>query len=263
MLFDISDLKTQFMNSIRTYFYPQQTLHTSTISLYGEGTIDQKFYPFSTTIDVCAIYIDSITGTPGSVTLDILSRGSTVKRSSISPSVGWNTVTIGQGDIISRNIHTLRIYGGVSSGNDCYIGLGTKDSYFYGTLSNDSITAFSIGINDRVHKIYPSATEVNLDSLPMVAVDITSRPRVRERYITGDMVIQNLNVRIEVYGRYTDEIDRICYGIERGLFLNRKSFYDSDIKLLTPSMLGPISFISPEIFFRDVNVNVEAYISRE
>ena len=263
MLLDIDDLKKQFMESIRTYVYPQQTVHTDTISLLGEGTIDQKFYPFSTTIDNCLLYIDSTIGAPGYVTLDVLSRGSTVKRSSISPTTGWNTFSIGKEDIVSRNIHTLRIYGGVSAGNDCYIGIGNNSSYFYGTLSCDSITAFSIGINNHVEKIYPSIGEVNLDSLPLIVVDITSRPRVRERYITGDMVIQNLNLRIEVYGRYTDEVDKLCYGIERGLFLNRKTFYDSDITLLTPSVMGPLSFISPEIFFRDINLDIEAYISRE
>jgi len=262
MILDINDLKDTFMDSIRTYIYPQQTLHTSTISLFSEGTIDQKFYPFSTSIDSCAIYIDSTIGTPGSVTLDILSKGSTVKRSSISPVVGWNTFYIGKGDIISRNLHTLRIYGGVSSGNDCYIGLGTKDSYFYGTLSSDSITAFSLAINDCVYKIYPSATEMNMDSLPIVVVDIANRPRVRERYITGDVVIENLGLRIEVYSRYTDEVDKLCYGIERGLLLNRKSFAD-DIRLMTPGALGDLSFITRDIYFRDIFYNIEIFVSRE
>ena len=261
MIFDIDSLKNTFLNSIRTYVYPQQTSHTGSISLYSEGTIDQEFYPFSTSIDSCLIYIKSVNNSPGSSTIEILSKGSTISSKTVSLEEGWNTLSINKGDIVSRNKHTLRIYGGVDSSNDYYLGVGSKDTYFYGTIDSDNVLAFSIGVGDFVRKIYPMTEVLNINSLPMIVLDLISRGVVEDKYLTGDVLIEDFQVGIEVYSRYPDEVDRLCYGIERGLVKDRKAF--PNIEYITPLDFSGLSFVSPEIFRRDLSFNVRVFISRE
>ena len=109
MKWNIVSLKNTFMNSIRTYVYPQQLKSSSSISLYSKGTIDQPFYPFSSSISNCVLYIEDIVGSPGSVTIEVLTRGSTLTSKSSSLSTGWNTISLSKGDIVSKNLHTLRV----------------------------------------------------------------------------------------------------------------------------------------------------------
>jgi hypothetical protein len=262
MILDLNQLKTNTMNSLRTYLYPRQTSVSSSISLYTEGTINQAFYPFSTSFSTGLVYLSSKVGTPGPVTIDILSKSNTITSSTVSLSTGWNTLSLNQGDIVSRNIHTLSVHGGVDASNDYKLGTGSSISYFYGTLSTGGILAFSIGVNDFVFKEYPMSSTMKMNSLPLIAIDITSRPSVRDKYISGDMMIEDIEVNMEVYSRYTDEVDRLCYGIERGLVLNRKNF-GTDIFKVSPVILRPLSFISPEIFFREVSFYYRIFISRE
>jgi len=261
MIFDIDSLKNTFLNSIRTYVYPQQTSHTGSISLYSKGTIDQIFYPFSSSISTCLLYLTGKTGSPNSTTIQILSRGRTISTKIKSLSTGWNTISINKGDIVSRCLHTLRIYGGVNSSNDYYLGTGSNDTYFYGTLGSDQILAFSIGVRDFVKKIFPMTEELSIGSLPIVIIDLISRGGVEDKYLTGDVLIEDFQVGIEVYSRYTDEVDRLCYGIERGLVKNRKTF--NNIQYITPLDFSGLSFVSPEIFRRDITFNVRVFISRE
>ena len=261
MIFDINSLKNTFLNSIRTYVYPEQTSYTGSLSLYLEGTIDQEFYPFSTSIDTCLIYLSGTLGSPGPSTIEILSRGSTISSKTVSLEEGWNTLSIKKGDIVSRCKHTIRIYGGVDDSNDYYLGIGSNDTYFYGTIDSNKILAFSIGVRDFVRKIYPMTEELNINSLPMVVIDLISRGIVSDKYLTGDVLIEDFQVGIEVYSRYTDEVDRLCYGIERGLVKDRKTF--PNIEYITPLNFSGLSFVSPEIFRRDLSFNIRAFISRE
>ena len=260
MKWNIVSLKNTFMNSIRTYVYPQQLKSSSSISLYSKGTIDQPFYPFSSSISNCILYIEDIVGSPGSVTIEVLTRGSTLTSKSSSLSTGWNTISLSKGDIVSKNLHTLRVYGGVDSSNDYIFGSSSLSTYFYGSIDSSNVLTFKIGVEDFLYKVYPS-TSINLDSYPIVVVDLRRTGRVRDKYISGDMLIEELDLRVEVYSRYTDEIDKICTGVERGLIRDRKTF--EDIHYVTPGYLGDLSFLSPEIFFRDVNFKVLAFISRE
>jgi len=262
MILDLNQLKVDTVNSLRTYLYPRQTSVSSSISLYTEGTINQAFYPFSTSFSTGLIYLSQSVGSPGPTTINIRSRNLVISSSTISLVPGWNTLSIGRGDIVSRNLHTISIHGGVDASNDYKLGTGSSKSYFYGTLSNNEILAFSLRVRDFVFKEYPMSSTMKMSSLPLVALDITSRPSVRDKYISGDMLIENIEVNIEVYSRYTDEVDRIIYGIERGLVLNRKSF-GTDIFKVSPSIIRPLSFISPEIFFREVSFYYTTYISRE
>lgn len=261
MIFDINSLKETLLDYIRTYVYPQQTSHSGSISLYSKGTIDQPFYPFCSTLTTGQIYVSSIAGTPGEATIEILSRGSKLFSTHSTLHTGWNAFNISKGDIVSRSMHTLRVYGDVDPSNDYYIGVGSGDTYFYGTLDSGDVMAFSIGVRDFVRKVFPMTEELSTGSLPMVVFDINARGLVRDRYLTGDMLIEEFQVGVEVYSRYTDEVDRLCYGIERGLVKDRKAL--PGIQYLTPLYLSGLSFISPEIFRRDITFNIMAFITRE
>jgi len=255
MSLNIDDIKNTFVNSIRTYLYPQQTIVDSSISVLSEGTIVQTFYPFSSTISTLSIYIAEIEGSPGPLTVSIISGSSTF--SSTISSLGWNTVPMTM-SVTSNKLSTIKLYGGVSSGNDYWIGKSNEDSYFYG--SGTFNIAFSIGVQDFIYKIFPSK-EIGLYNYPVVALDLVGRPRVEDRYLSGEFVWYYLMLRAEVYSRYPSEVDKVISGIDRGIMRDREQF--TSIYYITPGIISEMSFLTPEIYSRNISWTIRKLVSRQ
>lgn len=260
MIFDLNYLKETFRELIGSYVYPEQTVISSSVSLYDSGSIVQPFYPFATSIDSGAIYVANIVGSPGFATIEISTPDKTISVNSLSLDIGWNVFNIKKA-VTSRKEHFIKIYGGVNSSNDYYLGVGPSDSYFYGTMEDDNILAFSIGVHKFVKNIFPISGTFNINSLPLVVVDFISRRSVVDKYLSGDVLIEDVQLGIEIYSRYPDEADRLAYGIERGLVLDREEL--ENIEYLTPIDISPMSFVSPEIFRRDITFNVRLLVTRE
>ena len=258
--FNVEDMKFTFMNSIRTYVYPQQLNHVSSISLFNEGSVvTQEFYPFSDSINSCGIYVTGTIGTPSELTLEILSGNKTLTTGTVPGTVGWNTLdSVSVADVVTARLSTLRITGNVSSGNDYYIGTDTVSSYFYSTITPQ--VAFTIGVSDFIYKVFPMK-EIEQRNLPVAVVDVSGRPRIVDKYLSGDNSWLYITLKCDVYSKYTHEVDKIAYGIERGIYKNRKSF--SDVYYVSPGLMSPIGYVNPDVFNRYFTWTVQQLIARE
>jgi hypothetical protein len=263
MVLNIDDIKTSIMNSIKTYFYPMQTISTGSIVLDEVITINQTFIPFSSSIGNLEIYVSNIIGSPSETQINIIhDEDLTVASTLTSLSVGWNTLYLPSYNLVPTYPYTLQITGGINSDNDYILGCSDQHSYFYGTTDIGSILTFKFQTTEKVCKVYSGNMVSIINSLPYVDIDISNRPAVRDPYITGDLIREILRVKIEVNARTPREVDMICYGIERGINLNRKSFIKDAFKI-TPSDLSQLNFISPEIFYRDIQFDLDMFVSRE
>lgn len=258
--FNPEEIKNNLMNSIRTYLYPQQLDHSNSISLLdNSGTLIQSFYPFSSTITTIGVYIISKTGSPSGLTLDIKSGSSTIKTGTIPSTIGWNYLEVDTGDIITIRQSSLVVKGSVSSGNDYQIGASSIESYYFGSCGTINL-AFTIGVQDYIYKVFP-IEKIESDQLPVVVIDIFGRPRIDDKYLTGDFIWYSVNLRAEVYSKYTHELDKLIYGCDRGILKIRKNF--PNIYYITPGQLSEISYIKPEVFSRNITWTFKLLVSRE
>jgi hypothetical protein len=259
---DVNSLKEAVVNTLKSYLYPDQLDHSSSISLYSYGTVTQTFYPFSSSIDQIAIYTSKVVGSPSMTSISIENPSGTIYSTSSVLTVGWNTFSVGQGDLVSNLKHTIVIKGGVDASNDYYLGTGVSSSYYYGSLSSGGNLAFSIGIRDFIFKEYSGLSTLTLNNLPIITVEVDSRPEVRDRYLTGNALIEDLEVTTKIYSRFPSELDRLLYGIERGLVYSRHSFGDSYFNV-TPSYLRPTADVAPDLFYRESSYRFRIFVSKE
>jgi hypothetical protein len=257
---NIYEIKNMFKDSIRTYVYPQQLLYPSSISLFSNsGTITQSFFLFSTSFNSYGIYISDIIGSPSPLTIDFMSGATTINSDTITGEIGWNFISTVKTDINSGRASSLVIRSGVDVSNDYFIGKDTSSSYFYNG-SNIFATAFSIGINDFVYNVFPIEV-IDDNRLPVVVVDITGRPSVVDRYLSGDYAWHNFTLKAEIYGKTPAEVDRITSGIDRGLFKNRRTF--SNVRLITNGNISDIGIVRPNLFTRNMTWIIKQLITRE
>ena len=94
-----------------------------------------------------------------------------------------------------------------------------------------------------------------------IAFDIVGKPTGLDRDISGDRREQYFDVRVEVTSRYPSEVDRLCYGLERGIMLDRKYFGNS-IDFIDPNYTSPLHQISPEMYMRELGFIGKMYVSR-
>ncbi|MEM2262556.1 MAG: hypothetical protein QXK24_08910, partial [Ignisphaera sp.] len=87
---------------------------------------------------------------------EIWSQNSKLFGSTLTFVEGWNTIQVNLDNIISKNLHYIKIYGGVDTNSDIYFGMSSNpDKYFYGNIPNSNNLAFSIGVHDFVYTVYP------------------------------------------------------------------------------------------------------------
>jgi len=256
--FDIGSIKTTFMNSIRTYVYPQQTSYDSSISVLSEGTIVQPCYLFSDTISNFGIYVSNTIGSPSGLTIELKSGNSSVYSSTVPGTVGWNIVSYATTDLVTARSSSVVITGDVSAGNDYFIGKDSTISYFMGQGLNTFNVAFTIGIRDFVYKVF-NEENITQNKVPIIAVDVVGRPKVVDRYLTGDHTWFYINVRADVYGHHTQEIDKLVYGMGKGINKDKRLF--EDIQYITPGMISQLSYVRPEIYNRNIVWTIQQLVT--
>lgn len=247
MSLNLESIKDQFKDSISNYICPRQLGHNYDINLYSNGTISQPFYSFSQTISGFQVYANSITGTPGPTTVKLYSGANVLKSSTVSLSVGWNSISVGLGDLVSIRECSITVSGGVNVSNNYILGGSSNSTYFYSTAS--TILAFSVGVRDMVFKIFP-IKELDDDDLPLVAVDVVGRPSYRDKYLSGDYIWEYITVRAEAFSKYTNELDKLIQGMDRGVMKNRRDFTDS--RNISPGNISELTYLRGNLFTRSV-----------
>ena len=258
-VFDIEQLKTDVMNSLRTYAYPYQSLHNDSISLYSVGTITQSFSLFSGSVSTAGIYISSVIGNPV-ISLSFYNNNTLVVRNTIPATIGWNTIRVNKTDLSSSRGNSLVISGTCDVDNDVYIGTSTITSYFYGNAGSYQ-TAFTIGISDFIYRVFPSV-EIDNNRLPVVCIDINGRPTINEPYLTGDQVWMNVNVQAEVYGKSPTEVDRLVSGLDRGMVKNARGFMFNDWHIRAGN-LSQLQYLKERLYTRAVTWQLRMKVARE
>lgn len=258
--FNIDDIKLEFMNSIRTYVYPQQTICASSISLYNSSnTITQTTTLFSQTISAMGVYVANTIGAP---TLSYeFTSGNFVSRGTLSCTIGWNTIAIRNGATGCRTAweSQLKLTGTFSSTKDVYIGIAPLANYMFGNAGTFN-TAFSIGVKDFVYRIFPMY-EIENNRIPVIVLDMAGRPKIDDRYLSGDQTWYYVNLRADVYARYPSELDKISSAIDRGILRDRRNF--TNIFNITPSQISEISYVKPDVYTRSVTWQLSKLIARQ
>ena len=258
--FDISSIKEAFTSSIRTYVFPYQSSSAQTLSLNdNSGVVNQELWVNATSISSYGVYVTGTIGTPTGLSISLIDRGVTVASSSLAGTVGWNVVSTVVTGLSTARASTLRITGVVSSSNDVYIGKDTSSTYYFGGASTLTI-AFTIGIENFVYKAFP-LKEFDANNFPLISIDVVGRPSIDNRYLSGDMSWFNVTVKAEVYSKYTQQLDKLCYAIDRGIFHDRKVFLNS--YFISPAYMSPISYVKPEVYSRELSWSVKQLIHRE
>ena len=257
--FDVADIKFNFMNSIRTCVYPQQTSHASSISLSTlGGSLSQEVFLFSSSISSYGVYISSTVGSPGGLTLSLVNRSLIVNSATVPGTIGWNIVSYAATELSTSRSSSIVITGSVDVSNDYFIGKDSIGSYYYSTLATLAV-AFTVGVKDFVYRVYP-LTEFSKDNFPVISVDVFGRPRVDNRYLSGDYSWFDITVRADIYSKYTQELDKLAYGIDRGIFKCRKDFMST--YFITPAAMSQISYVQPEVFTRYLTWTLKQLIAR-
>jgi hypothetical protein len=258
--FNLESVKYTFMDAIRDYTYPQQTLAPSSISLNTVGVIVQPLNIFSQSISGYGVYVSEKIGIPGQLTLTLKNGDATVNTSAINATVGWNVIPYANADLISSRASSLVISGSVNAGNDYLIGKDAVDKYFFNGTLNTFAVAFTIGVNNFVYKVYPES-EIDAGRLPVIVVDIVGRPKIQDKYLTGDYAWYYVNVQAQIYSKLTQETDKLAYAMDRGIFRDRRNFADS--YYVTPGVLSEITPVRPEVYNRNITWTIRQLISRE
>ena len=257
--FDPNSIKIDFMNALRSHIYPYQVTHSSSISLLSNGTITQTFYPFASSINTVGLYIDSKLGNPGNITLKVYNGTSLIKSGTLASTIGWNYLSVNSGDIITNRQSSLVTTANVTAGNDWFIGSNTLSSYYFGNAGTIQ-TAFTIGVKDFIYPVFPTK-QLDNNEFPVISIDISGRPRIRDKYLSGDHVWYYLNMRAEIFSKFTNEVEKLIHGCDRGILNDRLSI--TNITYITPGQLSELSFVRPDVYYRNINWTLRSLISRE
>jgi len=259
--FDLWKIQTTFMNSIRAYVYPEQVHYQSVISMFTRGgTITQEFYPFSTSINAYGVYVTSVLGSPGPMTISCICGSNTMNSGTVAGTVGWNIINCSCEDIVSSRYSSLVVEASVNADNNYNLGGDPNNDYFFNGSASTIPIAFTVGVKDFVYRAYNDEL-IKQNNLPVIVVDVTGRPRVRDRYLSGDYTWLDITVRADVYGKHSNEVDKLIYGADRGTYKNRKSF--DEIYYVTPSVISQKDYVRPEVLHRSVSWVAKQLIARE
>jgi len=260
-MLDYTWLKDTLVSIAKDYIYPYSTLTDSSISTSEYSTIQQEFYPFSTTISDIEVYVKEVNGSPDKVTMSVLRDSSVISENIVSLNVGWNTISINKDNIVTKKKHTLQIT--VSSNTVDYYVFGTStNSPFYWNLIADNNTlnsklSFKIDIDDFIFKTYPGR-ELKLREYPVIVCDLTARPRINQPYLDVKVLEEILTVTFTIYSRYPDEIDILAKLLERGMFKKRRGI--TDIYIISPGPLSPIVRYRENVLSRAISFNIRMFV---
>jgi hypothetical protein len=248
---NLEEIKLQFMNSIRTYLYPQQTVTTNSVSLYDNTIVSGTFNIFSESINSYGVYVSQIDGSPNPFVMSIYNGSRLLAASTINGTVGWNTISCSAvEDIVTSRASSIVITGDMDGSNN----------YYFAT-NNTGNLAFTVRVTDFVYKIFP-IKQIDSDNLPVVVVDVDGRPIADERYLTGDQIWFYFNIKAEVYSKYTQEIDRIISMMDNGIGRDREGFATIGIKHISHNNISKLEYVKPEVYTRNVTWRIRQLVTR-
>jgi len=244
---------------LKDYIYPRNLHYESSISTSQYSTIEQVFYPFSSTISDCLIYVKDTVGNYA-CTINILYGDKTLATQSTF-NIGWNTISVNKGDLVTKKECKIQIVASKDTVNYVVFGASTIDKYYWSaTLDNNSSSlrlAFSIGINEIIYDVFPKVG-ITLDKYPIVVSDLSSRPRVNFPYISSKVLEEVVTLTYSIYSQYTDEIDLLGKLIERCMFKENRNI--SGIYVISPGPIGAISRMREDLLMRQISFNIRMYI---
>jgi hypothetical protein len=260
MSLDDNSIKDTVRTVISNFIYPKQLGYESSIA--NTVTLYELFYPLSTTISTAKFYVSGSIGTPSPMTIDITSgnKTSVLSNFTITPSIGWNTLTVNK-NVISRKEHYLKFYP-QDTNNYYYLGASTISTpyklYKDSELQTNNLS-FEISIPTFVYKSY-SPNTISVDMFPLVSIDIDSRGNIEHPYIKATTVRHRVVLSATVYSKYSDELDRICYYIEKALY-KKKIGYIDNVFVVSAGNISSITQFRDNILQKSKSFTFDMFIS--
>ena len=260
MPLDDEALKNTVVTILSNYISPRQLGFEDSIAT--TITLYEMFYPFSTTISTAKFYVAGSIGTPTGITIDITAGNTTSVLSSftITPVVGWNTLTVNK-NVISRKAYYLKFYPNDTS-NYYNIGASTVSTpykfYKEDSLQTNNLS-FEITIPTFIYKAY-TPTTISTDKYPVMSVDIEGRANIEHPYIKPDIARHKVSVRIGIYSKYNDELDRLAYYVEKAMYKKKINYVD-DTYLISAGNISSVSQFRDNILQKSKSFIFDMFIS--
>lgn len=260
-MIDLVTHKERIIDEVRKFLSPNVLDYSSTISNL-DNTLSSYFYVWDNTISSISFYIHSISGNTVPLIANIRNEDTNeiIKSSTITPTVGWNTIPVGlsifSSDLISLNINPMDYLG------YCNFGASTIDNHSYlkinGTLSDYRLSTSIPQTKTLIYDVFPS-NELSAYQMPVITFDIVGRNRVLQRYIDPNVLEEELSINATIYAITTKELDKLTYFIDKILFKKRR--YWEDYLIISPSGITPISKYGKEnILFRGIMFNIRIFV---
>jgi len=230
MTFKFEDIKLMFIDEIENSLRPE-------VEMTGfrtfSGTVEQTFVPFTSSIESLAIYSGG-----GQFAVKFLDN--TIQ---VNNTVGWIPV-VQNCQVVSCQEYTISVIG---SGT---LGVGTE--YYAGTCSLGVPIAFRATCKDICVPAF-SFELFDLEDLPKVVVEYSSRIRTITEYLGGGAVVEDI-LTVEIYSRYPSEIDKITSVLEE--YFKEHNEYPPDILHVGIVGIDPITLTRMEIFVRRIRISI-------
>ena len=227
-------IKEVLVNSINIFLSPRTEYSGSNTII--DGTVIQTFYPFKDSIDQVKITLGS-----GSFEVTIQGRDVSVTNTLNPSSIDEYTISVNE-ECTSFESFTIRIEGKGT------IPLGIE--YFGGTCNLTKPIVFDAGSLEIATEAYPMR-EVELSSLPRIAIDITRRRRIVSHYLLGQMLVSDEYI-VEIYSLYPKELDIIANILEKA-FVSKQSDFD-ELVVIYPVNISRIEYVRPDIFTKSIRL---------
>lgn len=291
MPFDIRALKTAIRDELRDHLYPrclygtiEATLSTSTDRI----DLAQSFVPYSKCYSTITPYSYTIPvtlkikkyGSPDEgivVSLqsdnDGVPSGSTIASSSIPPSsIPSSLSTVSTSLVIDNMLTSFKKYWLVIESKN-----SLSDSDYY-TIAKDSVDThyivgsaferynegnwsslnvdlyFNFKVKGFIYNNYPHE-KLSIHNYPRIAVDMIGRPRVEQRWIDRKLAKYHIDMAVVIFSAYTDELEDLASYVDRILWSSRLNI--SNVRILNPSDITPISIVDERKFSRAVRFTLE------
>jgi len=227
-------IKEILVNSINLFLSPRTEYSGSNTII--DGTVIQTFYPFKDSIDQVMVKLGN-----GSFDVTITSRNISVTKTFQPSSLDYYTIDINR-ECTSFESFTIRIEGKGT------IPLGIE--YFGGTCNLTKPIVFNAGSLEIATEAYPMR-EIELSSLPRIAIDTTRRRRIVSHYLLGQMLVSDEYI-VEMYSLYPKELDIITNILEKA-FVSKQSDFD-DLIVVYPVNISRIEYVRPDIFTKSIRL---------
>lgn len=222
---EILDIKTIVMNSINAYLMPSlDVLDTR----YFSGSIEQSFVPFSSYISDGYLYCS------GTLQVNILpfNLNTTISTDRLD----WYKVLSYQKCISFQTITIQVIGNGI---------VGISDGYFNCKINNiDQVYSLAYHFDSNTVAVLSyNLEEVLFSELPKISVDIVGRPRIVSKYLSGNMLVEDL-IELGLFSNYPVELDMMHSIIEKCIvedlhrFQNIICIYPMSHTAITPTARG-------------------------